>query len=68
MKTQAIVKFTDHGSTWSKIIEDLEGNILEKVENITLSEENRNKEYFDDWETQIRLFPNFDIVKVERFI
>jgi hypothetical protein len=61
------LKFTDNGDTWSKIIEDLDGNVLEQSTD-NLSDENRNKQYFDDWENQIRMFPNLDVVEVERFI
>lgn len=61
------LKFIDNGDTWTKVIEDLDGNVLEQSNNI-LNEENRNKQYFDDWENQVRLFPNLEVVEVERFI
>jgi len=61
------LKFIDNGSTWTKIIEDLYGNVLEQSTD-NLIDENRNKQYFDDWENQIRMFPDLDVVEVERFI
>ena len=36
--------------------------------NIVLFEENNNKEYFDDWENQIKDFSDCNIIEVERFI
>jgi hypothetical protein len=61
------LKFIDNGNTWTKIIEDLDGNVLEQSTD-NLSDENRNKQYFDHWENQIRIFPDLDVVEVERFI
>lgn len=64
---KARLKFIDNGDTWTKIIENLNGSVLEQSTNL-LFNENRNKAYFDDWENQVKMFPNLDIVEVERFI
>jgi len=61
------LKFIDNGGTWTKVIEDLDGNVLEQSTD-NLSSEIRNKEYFDDWENQVRMFPDLEVVEVERFI
>jgi len=61
------LKFIDNGNTWSKIIEDLDGNVLEQSTTM-FNDENRTKQYFDDWENQIRMFPDLNVVEVERFI
>jgi len=56
------------GDTWNKIITDLNGNIIFEQLNIRLFPENNNKEYFDDWEHQLKQLPFWNIVEVERFI
>jgi hypothetical protein len=61
------LKFIDNGDTWTKIIESLGGNVIEQSTTM-FTDENRNKQYFDDWENQIRMFPNLNVVEVERFI
>ena len=61
------LKFIDNGDTWTKVIEDLDGNVLEQS-TAMFNDENRNKQYFDDWENQIRMFLNLEVVEVERFI
>lgn len=54
--------------TWDKVITDLNGNVIFEQRGIKLFEENTNKEYFDDWENQLRNAPWWNIVEVERFI
>jgi hypothetical protein len=68
MKTKAKLKFIDDGETWSMIVEDLDANVLQFSNNIVLFEEQKNKEYFDNWENQVKLLPDWEIVEVERFI
>lgn len=60
--------FSSDGDTWDKIITDLKGNIILEQRGLKLFSEMNNKEYFDDWEAQMRENPNFNIVEVERFI
>ena len=56
------------GDTWNKIIQDLDGNIIFQQLGLKLFPENINKEYFDDWESQLRGISSLNIVQVERFI
>jgi hypothetical protein len=63
------LKFVYNGDeTWSKIITDLEGNVIFQELNIKLFPSMMIKEYFDDWENQIKNSPNTNIVEVERFL
>ena len=62
------VIFLNTNNTWSKIIQDTNGNGLEQETGLILLPEQNNKEYFDGWENQIRQFPNYNVVEVERFI
>lgn len=62
------LSFIDNGDTWDKVISDMEGNIIFEQRGIILFEENRTKEYFDNWENQLRNLPWWNIVQVERFI
>lgn len=62
------LSFIDNGDTWDKVISDMEGNIIFEQRGIILFEENRTKEYFDNWENQLRNLPWWNIVEVERFI
>jgi hypothetical protein len=57
-----------NGNTWDKIITDLSGNVVLEQKGLILSEENISKEYFDQWESQIKALSNVNIVEVERFI
>ena len=55
--------------TWNKIVSYIsDGSILFEELNLFLSSSDMNKEYFDEWEAQIKAFPNVNIVEVERFI
>lgn len=65
--TQIKVKFIKNGTTWNKVITDLDDNIISE-ENGLILDENNNKEYFDNWENQIRNIPIFEVVEIERFI
>jgi hypothetical protein len=57
------------GNTWGKIVTTIaDGNIVYQQFGIILHEENTNKEYFDDWENQLRQLPHWNIIEVERFI
>lgn len=62
------LKIINNGDTWDKVVEDLNGNVIFEHRGIVLFEENNNKEYFDDWETQLKRIPFWNIVEVERFI
>lgn len=54
--------------TWDKVITDLDGNVIFEQRGIKLFPEMINKQYFDDWENQLRNAPWWNIVEVERFI
>lgn len=60
--------FLNNVDTWDKIITDLRGNIILEQKGLKFFPEMNNKEYFDDWENQMKNNPNFNIVEVERFI
>jgi hypothetical protein len=60
--------FSRNGDTWDKVITDLNGNIIFEQRGLKLFSEMINKEYFDDWENQMKSNPHFNIVEVERFI
>jgi len=55
-------------NTWNKIITDLHGNVIFQQLGLKLHEDQNNKEYFDDWERQLKNAPWWNIVEVERFI
>lgn len=57
-----------NNDTWNKVVTDLDGNIIFEQLGIKLLEENTTKEYFDDWEAQLKNLPCWNIVEVERFI
>jgi hypothetical protein len=57
-----------NNDSWDKVITDLNGNIIFEQRGLKLFSEMLKKEYFDDWETQMKSNPNFNIVEVERFI
>lgn len=59
---------TRDGDTWNKIITDLDGKVIFEQNGIKLFPDQANKEYFDDWERQLRNIPHWNIVEVERFI
>lgn len=54
--------------TWNKIITDLNGNVIYQHLGLKLHEDQNNKQYFDDWERQLKNAPWWNIVEVERFI
>jgi hypothetical protein len=56
------------GDTWGKRITTLEGNVILEEKGMKLFEYQITKEYFDDWENQMRKIPFWNIVEVERFI
>jgi hypothetical protein len=60
--------FSRNGDTWDKIITDIEGNIIFEQRGLILLEENLTEEYFDNWETQMKGLPSFNITETERFI
>lgn len=62
------LQFIRHDNFWDKVITDMDGNILFEQRNIILFPEQITVEYFNDWETQMKMIPNFNIVEVERFI
>lgn len=65
---EMILHFIDNGDTWDKVVTDLDNNIVFEQRGIKMFEENRTKEYFDDWEKQLRNGPWWNIVEVRRFI
>ena len=66
--TQVKVKFINNNTTWDKIIIDMNDDIINQELGLPLNQENNNKDYFDDWENQLRNIPIFEIVEIERFI
>jgi hypothetical protein len=64
---QVKVKFINNITTWDKIIIDLNDNIISEERGFSLNETN-NKEYFDNWENQLRNIPIFEVVEIERFL
>ena len=60
--------FERHDDTWDKVVTDLNGNIIFEQRGIVLFPEHINKEYFDNWEAQLKSLPTLNIVEVERFI
>lgn len=60
--------FRDHGDTWDKIIVDMNGREIFSKKGLKLLPEQRRREYFDDWERQIKSNPSFNIIDCERFI
>ena len=62
------LQFIRHDNFWDKVITDMDGNILFEQRNIILLPEHINVEYFNDWETQMKMIPKFNIIEVERFI
>lgn len=62
------LKFISHETTWDKIITDENDNIIQQDLRMELTEFNNTKDYFDGWENQIRNFPNYNVIEVERFI
>ena len=65
--TLSFIKSED-GTTWDKIVTDSRGTIVFEQRNIILFKENDNKEYFDNWEAQLRAVPYWNIAEVKRFI
>jgi hypothetical protein len=55
-------------NTWNKIIITLDNVVILERLGIKLFPEMINKEYFDEWELQLKNNPSFNIVEVERFI
>jgi hypothetical protein len=56
-------------NTWNKIITYIsDGSVISEELNLFLSPNDMNKEYFDGWESQVKSFPNVNIVEVERFL
>jgi hypothetical protein len=60
--------FSRSGDTWGKTIADLDGNIIYQRLRLILFDYQINKEYFDEWEAQMRAIPVWNIIEVERFI
>jgi hypothetical protein len=62
------LKLLRNEDTWDKIVTDMSDNVIFEQRGLILFKENINKEYFDDWENQLRQIPYWNIVVVERFI
>jgi hypothetical protein len=60
--------FSREENTWNKIIITLDNVVILERLGIKLFPEMINKEYFDEWELQLKNNPSFNIVEVERFI
>jgi hypothetical protein len=60
--------FSREENTWNKIIITLDNVVILEQLGIKLFPEMINKEYFDEWELQMKNNPSFNIVEVERFI
>ena len=60
--------FSREENTWNKIIITLDNVVILERLGIKLFPEMVNKEYFDEWELQLKNNPSFNIVEVERFI
>lgn len=60
--------FSRDGDTWGKTITDLDGTVIYERLGLILFDYQINKEYFDEWEAQMRAVPFWNIVEVERFI
>lgn len=68
MKEDVKLYFIKEGNTWYYLIKNLLDDIIYQMSPVILFEENDNKEYFDGWENQIRMFPEYNVVEVHRFI
>jgi hypothetical protein len=53
---------------WNKVVITLDGTTIIEQLGLKLFPEMINKEYFDEWEIQLKLNPSLNIVEVERFI
>lgn len=63
------LKFVNNNDgTWSKILTDIDGRLVMQELNLLLLPEMMKKEYFDDWEKQMRDSPITNIIEVERFL
>lgn len=60
--------FSREENTWNKIIITLDNIVILEQLGLKLFPEMINKEYFDEWELQMKNNPSFNIVEVERFI
>lgn len=60
--------FSREENTWNKIIITLDNVVILERLGLKLFPEMINKEYFDEWELQMKSHPSFNIVEVERFI
>lgn len=60
--------FSREENTWNKIIITLDNVVILEQLGLKLFPEMINKEYFDEWELQLKNNPLFNIVEVERFI
>jgi hypothetical protein len=60
--------FSREEDTWNKIIITLDNVVILERLGLKLFPEMINKEYFDEWELQMKSHPSFNIVEVERFI
>lgn len=66
--TQVKIKFINNNTTWDKIITDMDNNAISEEVGLPLNQDNNNKDYFDEWENQLRNIPIFEVVEIERFI
>lgn len=62
------LKITLSNDAWTSQLVNSNGDILENVKVQIVDESILTKEYFDELETQIKMFPNYNIISVERFI
>lgn len=67
LKPMKLIFSKNEDNTYNKTITDLNGNIILERKNLIFFED-FNKQYFDDWENQLKTLPWWNIVEVERFI
>ena len=67
LKPMKLIFSKNEDNTYNKTITDLNGNIILERKNLIFFED-FNKQYFDDWENQLKTLTWWNIVEVERFI
>ena len=58
-----LIMSLNQDNTWNKIVTYIsDGSILFEELNLFLSSSDINKEYFDQWEIQVKAFPKLDFL------
>jgi hypothetical protein len=68
IKPMKLTFVNNDDGTWSKILTDIDGRTVMQELNLLLLPEMMTKQYFDDWENQMKNSPITNIVEVERFL